>query len=331
MVDVAEHAGVSLGTVSNVLNRPEVVAPDTQARVRDAIALLNFVPNNAARHLRRGRSNAVGVVVFDLANPYWGEVTTGVESVLADHGFVLMTGSSGESAAKERRLLEAFDERRPEGILVASVQNVDRLLPIYEGGTPVVLLGSGGQKFPISSVGVDDRQGGQLGAEHLFGLGHERIGFVNGPLSRESWADRRRGVEDAVNHAGLSWDRAVLEITITTPSARVGDSVVERMLSAKPRPTALFCANDLVALGVLRQFLAAGVRVPQDCALVGFDDIEVAGLLSPPLTSIRLPAYDVGRRATEMLLDEIKKPAPRSPQRVLFQPELVVRDSSRVD
>ena len=329
MVNVAERAGVSLSTVSNVLNRPEVVADDTQARVQEAIAALNFVRNSSARQLRRGRSSSVGVIVFDLSNPYWGEVTTGVESVLSERGFVLMTGSSDASAVKEQRLLEAFDERRPEGILIASVQDIKHLIPLSKGGTHIVLLGGRGEKSSIDSVAIDDRHGGQLGAEHLFSLGHKRIGFVNGPLERESWSERRRGVLDAVNSMGLTWDDAVLEITIATPSAREGDSIVERMLAANPRPTALFCANDLVALGVLRSFSAAGVRVPDDCAIVGFDDIEVAALLSPPLTSIRLPAYEVGRRAAEILLDEIKRPDDAPPQNILFQPKLVVRESSR--
>ena len=328
MVDVAERAGVSLSTVSNVLNRPEVVADDTQARVQEAIAALNFVRNGSARQLRRGRSSSVGVIVFDLSNPYWGEVTTGVESVLSERDFVLMTGSSDASAVKEQRLLEAFDERRPEGILVASVQNIEHLIPLSKGGTHIVLLGGRGERSSIDSVAIDDRHGGQLGAEHLFSLGHKRIGFVNGPLERESWSERRRGVLDAVNSMGLAWDDAVLEITIATPSAREGDSIVDRMLAANPRPTALFCANDLVALGVLRSFSAAGVRVPDDCAIVGFDDIEVAALLSPPLTSIRLPAYEVGRRAAEVLLDEIKRPGNAPAQNVLFQPKLVVRESS---
>jgi LacI family transcriptional regulator len=239
-----------------------------------------------------------------------------------------MTGSSDASALKEQRLLDAFDERRPEGILVASVQEINHLTPLSEGGTPIVLLGGRGEKLSISSVGIDDRRGGQLGAEHLFSLGHKRIGFVNGPLERESWSERRRGVLDAVTAMGLAWDEAVLEIPIATPTAREGDAIVDRMLAANPRPTALFCANDLVALGVLRRFAAAGVRVPNDCAIVGFDDIEVAALLSPPLTSIRSPAFDVGRRAADILLDEIRKPDNPPVQNVLFQPELVVRESS---
>jgi LacI family transcriptional regulator, galactose operon repressor len=180
----------------------------------------------------------------------------------------------------------------------------------------------------VSSVGVDDRGGGRLGAEHLFSLGHQRIGFVNGPLERESWAERRRGVADAVTARGYVWEEAVLEITIRTPSAREGDAIVDAVMLATPRPTALFCANDLVALGVLRRLSTDGLRVPDDFAVVGFDDIEFAALVSPPLTSIRLPAHQVGRRAAGILLDEIRDPEGTSPQHVLFQPELVVRESS---
>lgn len=328
MWDVAEEANVSLSTVSNVLNRPDIVSTHTRARVRKAIATLNFVPNNSARQLRGGRSSAIGVLVFDLANPYWGEVMAGVESALGETGFVLMVGSSGASAEREQRILRAFDERRPEGVLVASVQEVEQLMPVYEGGTPVVLLGEGAESLAMSSVGSDDRRGAQLGADHLFGLGHDRIGFVNGPTTERGWAERRRGVLDAVHSRGLEWTRSVLEINIDAPSAREGDAVVEQMLRASPRPTALFCANDLVALGVLRRLAILGIQVPKDCAIVGYDDIDVAALLSPPLTSIRLPAYDLGRRAAQILLDQISNPRTSRAQHVLFRPELVIRESS---
>jgi LacI family transcriptional regulator len=328
MWDVAEEADVSLSTVSNVLNRPDIVAPDTQARVREAINRLKFVPNNSARQLRGGRSSTIGIVVFDLSNPYWGEVTAGAESALAETGFVLMVGSSDTSAAKEERILRGFDEHRPEGVLVASVRDFEELMPIYERGTPVVLLGEGAETLPMSYVGIDDRRGGQLGADHLFDLGHTRIGFVNGPVARYAWAERRRGVMDSIQSRGLDWGQAVLEITIETPSAREGDAVVDAMLQADPRPTALFCANDLVALGVLRRFAALGMHVREDCAIVGFDDIEVAALLSPPLTSIRVPAYELGRRAAQILIDQITNPGTTSAQHVHFQPELIVRESS---
>jgi len=328
MLDVARQAAVSLSTVSNVLNRPDIVAPETLARVREAMAKLQFVPNDSARQLRRGRSSAIGVVVFDLSNPFWGEVTAGIESVLAPSGFVLMAGSSDASAAKERRIVRAFDERRPAGMLVASVQEGEQLMPAYEGGTPIVLLNGVSDTLALSSVATDDRRGAELAADHLFGLGHKRIGFVNGPTTRRSWAERRRGVSDAVHARGLDWAEAVLEIGIEIPSAREGEAIVEQMFNAHPRPTALFCGNDLVALGVLRKFATMGIHVPDDFAIVGYDDIDFAALLSPPLTTIRISAHELGRTSAQMLLDQIAEPEQTIPRHLLFEPELVIRESS---
>ena len=328
MLDVAALAGVSVGTVSNVLNRPHLVAHDTQARVRRAMAKLHFVPNSSARQLRRGRSDAIGVVVFDLSNPFWGEITRGIESVAAESGFVVMLGSSDESPTKERRFLHVLDERRPEGLLVASVQDEEQLVLVRDRGTPVVLLDCLSDTGTLSCVSVDDRRGGELAANHLFEQGHERIGFVNGPTTRRLWGERRRGVQDAARARGLDWTSAVLEITASTSTVRAGEASGEEILKAKRPPTAIFCVNDVVALGMLRKFAALGIAVPDEFAVVGYDDIDFAAVLAPSLTSIRLPAYEVGRTAAQILMHEIENPGPRNPSRVLFEPELIIRESS---
>jgi len=328
MRDVAARAGVSLGTVSNVLNRPHLVAAETQTRVARAMAELSFVPNGSARQLRGGRSLAVGVVVFDLSNPFWGEVVSGIESIVTEAGFVLMVGSSNESPAKEARFLATLDERRPEGLLAATVQDEQELRRLSNTGTPTVLIGSVSDTGMYSSVSINERRGGELAANHLFELGHELIGFVNGPVSRRSWGERRSGVQDAVRARGLDWASSVLEFTTSTSTAREGEAIADQILKASPRPTGVVCANDLVALGVLRRFATLGIKVPDEFALVGYDDVDFAAMLSPPLTSLRLPAYDMGRTAARMLMDAIGNSGPASPRQVLFQPELVVRESS---
>jgi LacI family transcriptional regulator len=327
--EVAARAGVSLGTVSNVLNRPQRVAPETRARVERAVRELGFVPDGSARQLRRGRSHTIGVVVLDVANPFWGEVTRGIESVTSAQEFVLILGSSDESADKEARFLHMLDERRVDGLLIAPVEDDERYLKrIEDSGTPIVLLDRISETGTLSSVGVDDVRGGEMAASHLFEQGHEQIAFVNGPVSIRWCADRRRGVLRAAAESGLDPAKAVLEVTTGSLTARAGEEAVEQFLDAAPRPTALVCANDLLALGVLRKLSEQGISVPHDVALVGYDDVDFAAVLSPPLTSVRQPAYEVGRTAAQLLLEELHTPHRRQPRQVLFQPELIARSSS---
>jgi LacI family transcriptional regulator len=333
--DVAARAGVSLGTVSNTLNRPNLVAADTRARVERVVEELGFVPDGSARQLRRGRSRAIGVVVLDIANPFWGEVTRGIESVTGEAGLVLMLGSSGESAAKEASFLRVLDEHRVEGLLIAPVQDESMYLKASrQQRRAVVLLDRGSNTGTFSSVAVDDVRGGALAAGHLFDMGHQHVGFVNGPVTIKWCADRRQGVREAAVQRGLNPKRAILEVTVSALTAHEGEAIVDKLLRATPQPTALFCANDLLALGVLRQLAERGIAVPDDLALVGYDDVDFARVLSPPLTSIRQPAYDVGRTAAQLLIEEIRqlqeRLQKRQPRQVLFQPELAVRQSSGI-
>lgn len=327
--DVARHAGVSVGTVSHVLNHPETVAAATRERVHLAITELGFVRDGSARQLRAGLSTTVGALVLDVANPFFTEVARGIEDRLATDGCLLILCSSDDSADRERHYLTALEEQRVRGLLVTPV--TDDLTPLRrmrQRGTPVVLLDRTSGGGDMCSVAVDDVRGGQLAAEHLLSLGHRRIGLLGAPPSIRQWIDRRAGVHQAVIDAGLSPDTTLVEVPMDSLNARGGEAATATLMSLAAPPTALLCVNDLASLGALRCLLRQGVTVPDDVSIVGYDDVEFAAMLATPLTSVRQPQYDLGHAAADLLLTDAANAPGHTHQDLVFQPELVVREST---
>jgi LacI family transcriptional regulator len=327
--DVARVAGVSTGTVSNVLNRPDIVATATRQRVLDAVDSTGFIRNTQAYQLRGGRSHTVGVVVLDVSNPFFTEMFRGAESRLQAEGYVLMLASTDDSIERETSFVRAMEEHRVEGVLITPVgADLERLEGLKTRGVPTVLLDRKATADEFCSVTVDDVRGGELAARHLFELGHRDVAFVNGPTTIRQCRDRRQGVRKAVRSVTKTMKVQVNELPVGALTVRHGEDVVERILEMKPRPTAVMCANDLLALGVLRGLAARGVRVPEDLAVVGYDDLIFGSMLSPALTSVRQPAFELGVAAAQLLLDEVRNPDHRH-REVRFEPELVVRASSQ--
>jgi LacI family transcriptional regulator len=326
--EVAHLAQVSLGTVSNVLNNPGVVAPPTRLRVLDAIEKTGFVRSTAAHQLRVGKSRTVGVVLLDIANPFFAEMVRGAEGVLRDKGYVLMVCSTDESIERERRYLRVLEEHRVDGLLISPVEHdLREISGLSARGVPTVLLDRDGGERQLCSATVDDVRGGELAAGHLFELGHDNVAFVNGPSSIRQCADRREGAQRAQRRARRRRPTTLREITVNALSVEQGEKAVEALLTLTPRPSAVMCANDLIALGMLKRLAEAGVAVPGDMAVVGYDDVSFASMLSPPLTSVRQPKYELGAVAAELLLEEALGAA-HEHRSVRFEPELVVRASS---
>ena len=328
--DVAAAASVSVGTVSNVLNRPEKVAPDTVARVLAAIDQLGFVRNDAARQLRAGRSRSIGLIVLDVRNPFFTEVARGAEDRAAEEQMTILLGNSDENADRERSYLDLFEEQRVHGVLISPLGDDEtRLQRLRSRETPVVLVDRVSGDRSLSSVSVDDVVGGELAVRHLIETGRRRIAFVGGPASIRQVADRLEGARRAVGAA----DDASLEVvpteSLTVLEGRAaGESIRER--PAAERPDAVFAANDLLAMGVLQAFNMLGsVRVPEDIALIGYDDIDFASAAVVPLSSIRQPASLIGYTAVDLLLKEAASGEGFTPEQVVFQPEHVVRASTR--
>jgi LacI family transcriptional regulator len=331
ITDVAAAAGVSVGTVSNVLNRPHLVSAETLERVTTVIAELGFVRNESARQLRAGFSRAIGLVVIDAANPFFADVARGVEDAVEKVGGVVLLGNSAGEQTRERRYLELFEEQRVKGVLIAPVSEADpQLGALTRLGIPVVFLDRHGEDSAHSSVSVDDVTGGRIAAAHLVERGHLQVAFVGGPSRLRQVRERRQGAEvvmEATERASLL---AISTRGLTVAAGReAADDLV--MMSSDLRPTAVFAANDLIAIGLLQGLSAQRIRVPEDIAIVGYDDIEFAATAAIPLSSVRQPRAELGRRGAELLfeeLDALESGSPVEHQHVRFQPELVVRLSS---
>ncbi len=328
--DVARHAHVSPGTVSNVLNRPERVAPATRARVEEAIRELGFVRHGSASTLRAGHSRTIGLSVIDIGNPFFTDVAAGVEDVASDLGYAVILGNSAGSRAKEERNLLVLAEQRVRGVLITpSDDDPHRLDALRDRDISVVLVDHPAHRVDQCSVAVNDRAGGHMAIKHLLERDPGALAYVSGPLTIRQCVERRNGAEQALRESGRDPASALQIIEMSGMTARQGQQAAEKLVHGGRIPEAVFCANDLLALGVLRGLLQAGVDVPGDVALIGYDDIDFAAASTVSLSSIRQPTYKLGRLATELLLDECDNPDTHAHQQIMFQPELVVRESSR--
>ena len=326
--DVAALAGVSPGTVSNALNHPEKVTAATRERIQRAIDELGFVRNEAAHRLRRGVRESIGMLVLDVRNPFFTDVARGVELGLAQLGRPLLIGNSDQDPVREQAFLDSFEEQQLSGLLITPVgKDLKRLRRLRDRGTAVVLVDRMSKTSDFSSVAVDDSLGGRLAADHLLEIGRRRIAFIGGPKSIAQVSARLRAARKAVERFGQAqltfYESAAMDFT-------AGRDAVEQFLALprRHRPDAVFAGNDLVAIGALQALTLAGVSVPDDIAIVGYDDIEFAGSAAIPLTSVRQPAVEVGQRAAELLLAEIADPSAARPQHITLKPELVVRQST---
>lgn len=327
--DVARRAGVSVGTVSNVINSPDRVGAETRRRVEAAIAELGYVRNVHARQLRIGHSRIVGLLVLDMGNPFFVDVARAAERAAHRAGLGVMVCTSNQSAEEESEYLALFAEQRVRGVLLTPADGTGRTVEAFRRhGIPFVLVdrdvaddGAG------CSVSVDDVVGGTLAVRHLTAAGHRHIAYVSGPPHLQQIRDRRAGAQAALAEAGLG-PEALTELPTRTLDAAAGRDAASRLLGLPRTPTAVFCANDLLALGVLQTLFAAGIDVPRDLAIVGYDDIEFAAAAAVPLTSVRQPAAAMGSLAAELLLEELAEDGKHAHRQVVLQPELVVRRSS---
>jgi LacI family transcriptional regulator len=326
--DVAALAGVSVGTVSNVLNHPTKVSAQTAERVFAAIQQLGFVRNEAARQLRQGHSRSVGLIVLDIRNPFFTDVAQGVEDEVTARSRSVLLANCAEDAARESAYLDLFEEQRVDGLLISPVGDVlDRLDRLRARGMAVILVDRLASTASYSSVSVDDVRGGRLAMEHLLAIGRRRVTFVGASTEIEQVRDRLAGAYEAVAQV----PDATLEHREIT-GMNVAPALVEgeRIVALPPaeRPDAVFAANDLIAMGMLQAFTLGGVRVPDDVALIGYDDIDYAASAAIPLSSIRQPSREMGRRAAELLMSEIEAGGRGERQHIVFEPELVARAST---
>lgn len=328
--DVAKAAGVSVGTVSNVLNTPDKVAAKTVEKVQAAIDKLGFVRNDAARQLRAGKSRSIGLVVLDVRNPFFTDLARGAEDAAREFNMSVLLANSDEIPDRELSMLALFEEQRVHGVLVTPVS--DDLEPFKKArdrGTPIVLVDRKSKDKNFSSVSVDDVAGGYMAVKHLIELGRKKIVFAGGPMAIQQVSDRLKGAQKAVaEHPGVALEIIDCKSLTVFEGRVIGEEILKRPKTK--RPDAVFAANDLVAIGIMQVCLNTNeINIPKDLSLIGYDDISFASTAIVALTSIRQPTHEMGASAVELLM-QLAETADAKPKvkHIEFQPELVIRDST---
>jgi LacI family transcriptional regulator len=326
--DVAALAGVSMSTVSNVLNRPERVSGEAVDRVQRAIDQLGFRRNEAARQLRLGHSSLLGLAVINISNPFFTDVATGVEEAAREAGYSVLLGNSASRPEGEAGFLELFERQRVDGVLIVPAGDVlEQLDGLRRRGTPAVLIDRIDDRRTFSSVSTDDVAGGRLAGEHLASVGRRRLWFAGGDDRIKQMRDRLDGFREAVRDV----PGATVHVERTAAVEAADGVELGRRIAALPhgdRPDAVFAANDMLALGVIQGLAASGMRVPDDVSVVGYDDIVFSAAAVIPLTSVRQPSRRMGSEAARLLLEQIADPDGFRPRSIVFEPELIVRSSS---
>ena len=321
---VAKVAGVSPSTISRILNGTAVVSEVKKTAVDKAIAELGFVPNPVARGLAGGRTLSVGVVAQVMDSPFYGAALRGIEDVLDPAGYSPLFVSGHWDAANEARCIDVLRSRRVDGLIVLTGRLSDQALKAYARGMPVVVTGRSLKAPGLFALDFDNIEGGRLATEHLIQLGHRHIAFITGDPKHPDAADRLRGYRAALETAGIAYDPGL--VVPGEYSEGSGLLAVNRLLEGRQQFTAIFAANDQMALGAALALLRRSLRVPDDISLVGFDDLPASLYAIPPLSTVHHPAYDIGRLAASSMLDLLAgtKPIAKVPA-----PRLIARESSR--
>lgn len=325
--DVAKRAGVAPITVSRVINNSGYFSEETRERVEAAIAELGYVPNRLARGLRIKQTDTLALVLTDINNPFFTTVARGVEDAAGEAGFTVTFCNTDESEAKEKKYLEVLLQQQVDGILlVPAGDSPNSVQYIQKHGIPVVILDRRIPDVSTDSVRCDSEGGAYQLVRLLQELGHRRIAILGGPEGISTADDRLAGYRRAMAEIGQTEDNELVQSGLFTMSS--GYEMVKKAVAKTPRPTAIFAANNFLTVGALRGLQDCGLRVPEDVALVGFDDIPPDLTTFPFLTVAAQPAYEIAQTATKLLLARLTGEAPETYQEIILPTELIIRHSS---
>lgn len=326
ILDVAKLAGVSTATVSRVINSPEAVRTRTRDKVTEAMKLCNYKYNALARGFVTKQSNTIGLIIPTINNPVFAESTRGVQDYADRNNIQVLLGNTYYQYEQEEKLVETFREKQVDGLVITTTDLKGAVLKtLVDEQIPFVLLYSTVKKGPMTVVGVDNYRGGYRATEHLVNLGHRRIGMVAGRFSISDRSFHRwHGYRQCLKNNAIPYDKRLL--AQTDYSLAGGRDAVKQLLSLEDPPTAFFCSNDFLALGAMKGARELGLQVPRDLSIVGFDDIRIASYVSPELTTIRQPAYDIGKLGAELLFQRIEGKG--KPVHKMLDLSLIVREST---
>lgn len=327
ITDVATQAGVSITTVSHVLSGQRPVSAATTAKVQKVIAELGYEPNQLARGLRLRRTNTVALVIPDITNPFYPQIARGLQNVLGPAGVQVLVTSTDADPSAEDAAVQQMITRRVDGLAFAGYRaDHRRVAAAAEVGIPVVLLGGRTARPGIDVVSSDDVAGGQIAAGYLISRGYQRIAFITGVERVGPPANRVLGYRQALREADMPFSPSL--VVREEISRDGGARAMSRLLGLRQAPDAVLCTNDVVALGALDGARARGLSVPGEVAVMGFDDIEIASLLTPALTTVSIRPLEQGEAIGRLLLGRLEGSAPRGAQRILFDPAVVRRESA---
>lgn len=321
---IARMAGVSVATVSRVLNNSDSVKPANRQKVLAAIEESNYQPNLLARQLRTARSSMILVLVSDISNPFCAEVVKGIEEQAEKNGYRILLCNSGTDIARSRSSLQLLSGKMVDGVITMDAFSKLPELSQLIGAAPWVQCAEHDDNGQISCVGIDDDAAAQSVVRYLAEHGRQRIALINHDLSYRYARLRQQGYIHQLDNQQLTWQAVAFAREL---SFSAGKAAMDQLLAAEIPPDAVFAVSDTLAAGAMAAIHRAGLRIPQDIAVVGFDGSELAGMVSPPLTTLAQPSKEIGRRACELVLQKIARPD-ALPQCVIMQGELVVRASS---
>ncbi len=326
LTDIAQRVGTSVVTVSRALNASPLVAERTRERILAASAEVGYVPNLLARGLVTNRTATVGVIIPELANPFFAPMVSGIEAVAAKRGFLVVVGESSRTTRDEQRCMEQYQQFRIGGIIITPVSDeLGHAMRARAAGTPVVVMARRWEQGDY--VSTDDVEGGRLAAEHLLKWGHRRIALIRREDPRHTTVQAIvQGFREALGSAGVAVPDA-WEVRVPDGQIRDGAAAADRLLAQAERPSAVFVTSDRKALGVVHRFLERGIRVPEEVAVIGYDDIPYAECSRVPLTTIAVPKRLVGEMAAEILFERYDGIGPAEPRQILLPPKLVIRAS----
>ncbi|HBE78374.1 MAG TPA: LacI family transcriptional regulator [Firmicutes bacterium] len=326
--DVAKQLGVSTATVSRVINGTGRVSEETRDKVKAIIAELGYQPNQIARTLTTKKSKLIGLIIADITNPFYPALARGVQDVCHSAGYDLLLCNTDEKASQVHRYVFNLCQKQVDGIIlqVFAPKDLETIEVIKSAGIEVVII-SYINDTSLTAIYSNEMEGAYQATRHLIDIGHQRVAFLNGPKKSSISVNRLKGYKKALNEVGIKVDEQYILYADFNQAG--GEQMAQDILKINPPPTAIFAANDLIALGVVQYFEKCNIRIPNDIALVGFDDIELAHLIRPKLTTIANPKYELGQTAAQQLISRIQDPTmPNS--HIVLDTRLVLRDSSLV-